>query len=90
MRLTEEVDARRRCDRKGERDERKDTGEAAEEAAAEFKSEERFRWVGLATLGCGGYMTFLFLSLVGLVGWGDRFVLLCSVLSPRDQFVLSE
>jgi len=34
-------------------------------------------------------MTFLFLSLVGLVGWGDRFVL-CSVLSPRDQFVLSE
>jgi hypothetical protein len=26
---------------------------------------------------------------MGLVGWGQR-VLLCSVLSPRDQFVLSE
>jgi hypothetical protein len=26
---------------------------------------------------------------VGLVGWGER-VVFCSVLSPRDQFVLSE
>lgn len=54
LRLAEELDARRRCDRSGEWEERRDTGEAAEEPVVEGNSEEMFRWMGLAIRGCGG------------------------------------
>jgi hypothetical protein len=43
LRFADELDARRRCDRSGEREARRDTGEAAEEPAVEGNSEEMFR-----------------------------------------------
>lgn len=42
LRLIDELDARRRCDRNGESEERSDTGEAAEDPAVEGNSEETF------------------------------------------------
>jgi len=54
LRLTDELDARRRCGRSGDREHRRDTGEAAEEPVVEGTSEEMFLWTGLAIRGCEG------------------------------------
>ena len=43
LRLSDEFDARRRCDRNGESEERRDMGDAAEEPAVDGSSEDTSR-----------------------------------------------